>query len=313
MENDLTEETRATILIVDDEPANLKILSKALEGKYEIMCAISGQDAMDAAKEEHPDLILLDVMMPEMDGYQVCTSLKADPSTAGIPVIFLTGLTSNSDEAKGLEIGAVDYISKPINVPIVCLRVSNHIKLTRALAKLKKLSTTDGLTELANRRHMDMRLARECNGSRRPTQTLSVILMDIDHFKAYNDTYGHQEGDKCLKRVSDVLSDTINRHTDMVARYGGEEFCCILPSTLYEDAMAVANKIRTDILALKIPNQGSSVNDYVTMSLGVVTVLPDNITRPEKILAIADKNLYAAKESGRNCVTGKNLSEGNLP
>jgi diguanylate cyclase (GGDEF)-like protein len=310
MEDLLNFDERGTVLIVDDDPTNLEILSEALEDKYDIMCATNGEDALEAAQEDLPDLILLDVMMPEMDGYQVCTALKADPLTAGIPVIFLTGLSSNSDEAKGLELGAADYISKPINVPIVRLRINNHMKLTKALAKLEKLSTTDGLTELANRRHMDKTLKGECSSSRETSTKLSVILMDIDHFKAYNDTYGHQEGDDCLKQVSNIISQTVNRQMDLVARYGGEEFCCILPATPHENAMAVADRIRGNIEGLQLPNRGSLVNDYVTISLGVVTTNPGTPTTPDEILAIADKNLYEAKESGRNKVIGTDCTNG---
>jgi diguanylate cyclase (GGDEF)-like protein len=304
MEDLLIFDEKGSILIVDDDPTNLEILSEALEDTYDIMCATNGEDALEAAREDLPDLILLDVMMPEMDGYQVCAALKADPLTAKIPVIFLTGLSSNSDEAKGLELGAADYISKPINVPIVRLRMNNHMKLTKALAKLKKLSTTDGLTELANRRQMDKILKSECSSSRTTTTELSVILLDIDHFKAYNDTYGHQEGDDCLKQVSQLLSQTVSRKMDLVARYGGEEFCCILPATPHENAMVLAERIRSNVEGLQLPNQGSLVNDYVTISLGVVTTIPGTPTMSEKILSIADKNLYKAKESGRNKVVG---------
>jgi diguanylate cyclase (GGDEF)-like protein len=173
---------------------------------------------------------------------------------------------------------------------------------------LEKLSTTDGLTELANRRHMDKKLKGECDNSRQSTTKLSIILLDIDHFKAYNDSYGHQEGDNCLKQVSHVISRTVNRQMDLVARYGGEEFCCILPATPHENAMLVANQIRNNIEALQLPNPGSLVNDYVTISLGVVTTIPGTSTTPANILAIADKNLYEAKDSGRNQVIGTDCS-----
>lgn len=310
MEDFLLFDERGSILIVDDEPTNLEILSEALEDRYDIMCATNGEDALEAALEDLPDLILLDVMMPEMDGYQICRALKADPLTVDIPVIFLTGLSGSSDETKGLELGAADYISKPINVPIVRLRINNHMKLTKALAKLEKLSTTDGLTELANRRHMDKRLKHECNSLRKSTKELSVILLDIDHFKAYNDSYGHQEGDDCLKQISQVISWTVIRKTDLVARYGGEEFCCILPATSYENAMSIANKMLHNVEALQLPNKGSSINDYVTISLGVATALAGTQVTPDRVLSIADKNLYEAKNSGRNQVIGTNCTKG---
>lgn len=310
MEDFLLFDKGGSILIVDDQISNLEILSEGLEDNYDIMCATNGEDALEAAREDLPDLVLLDVMMPEMDGYQICRALKADPLTVDIPVIFLTGLSGNSDETRGLELGAVDYISKPINMPIVRLRVDNHMKLTKALAKLEKLSSTDGLTELANRRHMNKKLKHECNSLRKSTKELSVILLDIDHFKAYNDSYGHQEGDDCLKRISHVISRTVTRQTDLAARYGGEEFCCILPATSYENAMTIADKMRYNVESLRLPNKGSSINDYVTVSLGVATAVPGTPTTPDRILAVADKNLYKAKESGRNQVIGTNCTQG---
>jgi len=309
MEDFLIFDERGSILIVDDEPANLEILSEALEDKYDIMCATNGEDALEAAREDLPDLILLDVMMPEMDGYQICRALKADPLTVDIPVIFLTGLSGNSDEAKGLELGAVDYISKPINIPIVRLRIDNHMKLTKALFKLEKLSMTDGLTEIANRRYMDKKLINECSGLRKFTTELSVILIDIDFFKNYNDNYGHLEGDDCLKKISHIISRTVIRQDDLVARYGGEEFCCILPSTSYENAMTVANKIRKNVEDLQLPHKGSSISEYVTISLGIVTTLPGTPSTPAKILGIADKNLYKAKDTGRNRAIGTDCTE----
>ncbi|MBT3358459.1 MAG: diguanylate cyclase [Rhodospirillales bacterium] len=307
MDYSLPDNERGTILIVDDDPMNIDILSEILEDHHEILFATSGADALKVAEAEAPDLIVLDVVMPEMDGYEVCASLKANPVTATIPVIFVTGLTSVSDEARGLEVGAVDYITKPVSPPIVLMRVGNHIKLTKALAMLAKLSTTDGLTELANRRHLDSRIELECCGLRRPTGPLSVIMLDIDYFKNFNDTYGHLAGDDCLKEVSRLIAETVRRSLDMAARYGGEEFCCVLPVTDHEDAMKIAEDIRENILALKIPNRGSDISKYVTVSLGVVTIVPDGNIPPADVIAMADERLYAAKNAGRNRTLGKDF------
>ncbi len=308
MENILSEDKKGTILIVDDDPININLLSEILEDKHEILFATNGRDALRIARDENPDLILLDIIMPEMDGYEVCRRLKAYPEVSGIPVIFVTGLSNVADETQGLEAGAIDYITKPISPPIVLMRVSNHMKLTRALSKLSVLSSTDGLTNIANRRHLDDRLKKECSGIRRPITPLSMILLDIDYFKIFNDTYGHLAGDDCLKKVSHILSLTVQRSLDLVARYGGEEFCCLLPLTDYENAMLIANQIRENILTEKIVHQGSDVSEFLTASFGVVTILPDGRITPDKLIEVADNNLYSAKAGGRNNVIGKDCT-----
>lgn len=308
MENIQGVNEKGTILIVDDDPMNINILSGILEDKHEILFATNGKDALRIAQEESPDLIILDIVMPEMDGYEVCIRLKANPAVSDIPVIFITGLSDVADEAKGLEVGAVDYIIKPISPPIVLMRVSNHMKLTRALSKLSALSSTDGLTSLANRRHLDDRLKKECSGIRRPISPLSMILLDIDFFKSYNDTYGHLAGDDCLKTISHILSRTVQRSPDLVARYGGEEFCCLLPSSDYDNAMLIADKIRNNILAREIENKGSEISEFLTASFGVVTIMPDGSITPEKLIEMADENLYSAKAKGRNAVVGKDCT-----
>ncbi len=304
MEKTLGIDEKGTILIVDDDPMNINILSEILEDKHEILFATNGRDALRIARDETPDLIILDIIMPEMDGYEVCRQLKASPDVAEIPVIFVTGLSDIADETKGLKAGAVDYITKPISPPIVLMRVSNHMKLTRALSKLSELSSTDGLTNLANRRHLDARLEKECSGPRKPMAPLSLILLDIDYFKRFNDTYGHLAGDDCLKQISRILSLTVQRSLDLVARYGGEEFCCLLPLSGYEDAMLIAYKIRENILAQKIVNEASDVSEFLTASFGVATIIPDGRVTPDNLIKIADENLYSAKAGGRNNVVG---------
>lgn len=308
MENILSVNEKGTILIVDDDPMNINILSEILEDKHDILFATNGRDALRIARDEIPDLILLDIIMPEMDGYEICRRLKANPAVSDIPVIFVTGLSNVVDETRGLIAGAVDYITKPISPPIVLMRVSNHMKLTRALSKLSELASTDGLTNLANRRHLDARLEKECSGIRQPIAPLSMILLDIDYFKIFNDTYGHLAGDDCLKKISRILFLTAQRSLDLVARYGGEEFCCLLPLSDYENAMLIANKIRENILAQKIINKGSDVSEFLTASFGVVTVMPDGKITPDQLIEMTDKNLYSAKAGGRNNVVGKDCT-----
>ena len=288
------------ILIVDDDLINIEILNAVLEDEYDIIFATKGKQAIDLAKKYQPDLILLDVIMPEMDGYAVCEYLKADNKTSCIPVIFITGLSDMDAEIKGLQVGAIDYVAKPINPPIVQMRVRNHIELQRARKSLKHLSITDALTDLANRRHFDEVLQNEFNRLSRLHHPLSLVMLDVDFFKKFNDGYGHLIGDNCLKQVAYTIRGSLQRPADFAARYGGEEFSCILPNTDSKGAAAIAEKIRTNIEQLDIPHRNSPIADHVTVSLGVFTVYTYSRTCPSEIVAKADQQLYRAKETGRN-------------
>ncbi len=297
-----------TIMIVDDDPSNTEVLSSILEPDYEVLFAENGERALEEIHNKNPDLVILDVMKPGMDGYQICEALKKDPLTKKIPVIFITALSDADDEARGLEIGAIDYITKPIRPSIVQARVRNHLELKQARDLLERLSITDALTGLANRRHFDDLLDTECRRLQRHKDPLSLIMIDIDYFKNYNDAYGHPAGDACLKKVSEVINRVINRPQDLATRYGGEEFACVLPETKHAGAMMIANRIKDGVEALGAPNKGSSIANHVTVSLGVATLICDASISPEKIVKAADDNLYKAKEQGRNRVTGTDMS-----
>ncbi|MCW8861137.1 MAG: diguanylate cyclase, partial [Rhodospirillales bacterium] len=268
----------------------------------DVLFATSGEDGLALVQSERPDLILLDVMMPEMDGYEVIGRLKGEPDLKDIPVIFVTARSEESDEARGLEAGAIDYIIKPISAPIVRMRVRNHLELKRYRDLLQDLSIRDGLTGLPNRRRYDEFMEQEWARARRNETPLSVILMDIDHFKQFNDTYGHAAGDACLQKVGAALKEAVRRPTDLVARYGGEEFVCVLPDTDSEGATQVAEAVREAVSALGIPHAHSSAADHVTMSLGVATMIPQGEVPPGIIAEKADVYLYEAKEAGRNRV-----------
>lgn len=296
----MSPELPGTVLIVDDEPINIAVLTDILEERYEILFATDGLKALDLARTAQPDLILLDVMMPVMDGYEVCRRLKEGRDTASIPVVFVTAMTDVDDEARGLELGAMDYITKPVSPPVVRARVRNQIELKQARDQLMRLAVTDGLTGLSNRRHFDSVLEKEYQRLARSRGLLSLILFDIDHFKAYNDTYGHLAGDDCLRRIGGVVLHTLTRAADFGARYGGEEFVCILPETGHDGAVAMAEKLRAGILDLEIPHVKSSASHHVTASLGVVTVRCIAGRSPLHVVAQADEQLYAAKSSGRN-------------
>ena len=280
---------RQTVLIVDDTPANIEMLSEALSDEYEVLFATSGQDALDIAADQHPDLILLDVMMPDMDGYDVCARLKQDPRTRTIPVVFVTAMDHEEDETKGL-----------IRPPIVRARVRNHLELKRHRDFLEGLSSTDGLTGVPNRRQFDETFDREWQLARRNHTSLSLILMDVDLFKDYNDHYGHLAGDDCLRQLARAVASCIRRPTDLIARYGGEEFGCVLPDTNITGAILVGNQMLDKINSLHMPNAHSAVADHVTLSLGVASLIPVVGQPAFELIRRADECLYAAKRNGRN-------------
>lgn len=294
--------TPATVLVVDDAPSNLVILTESLRAEFDVRIATSGVEALRLVNEGPPDLILLDILMPEMDGYEVCRRLKATPSTRNIPVIFLTAKGDVADETLGLAIGAVDYIIKPVSIPIVQARVRTHVELKRRGDILETLSMRDGLTGIANRRRFDDTLLRAWRQSLRQATPLSLIMADIDHFKVYNDTYGHMAGDECLRIVARTLADTLKRPGDLAARYGGEEFAMVLEDTTLAGAAHLAEDMRLAVQSLHMPHQGSDVSETVTVTLGVATSIPRPGQCPETLLRLADRMLYEAKTAGRNRV-----------
>ncbi|KAA0598037.1 diguanylate cyclase (GGDEF)-like protein [Azospirillum lipoferum] len=293
---------RPKILVVDDIPSNVHVLSRVLKDDYDIYFATDGEKALDLVQARMPDLVLLDIMMPGMDGFEVCRRIKCDPATHDIPVIFISAKSEVEDETRGLEVGAIDFITKPISPPIVKARVRNHLLLKRQTDLLRSLSFLDGLTGIANRRRFDETMVREWRRCARSHLPLSLIILDVDHFKAYNDQYGHQAGDECLRLVAEVLSDHARRPSDLVARYGGEEFVCLLPETDGPGATRVAEGFRTAVAGRRIPHAQSPVAPHVTISLGVATLIPSPEGTPEQLAEMADQLLYRAKRSGRNRV-----------
>jgi len=295
-------EKESTILIVDDEPTNVQALAKLLKNDYRIQVANNGEKALAIARgSEQPDLILLDIQMKGMDGYEVCRQLKELPLTSTIPVIFVTGQNTISDEEKGFKLGAVDYISKPFYPTIVRARVGTHMNLKIKTDLLEQISMLDGLTGIPNRRYFDEQRQKEGKRALRERLPLSLIMMDIDHFKGYNDHYGHGAGDDCLQRVARALDNTLSRPADMIARYGGEEFVALLPNTNLEGASKVAEDLRCAVENLAVIHDYSSAARVVTLSLGVATLNTDaNEAMLSELLKKADHALYKAKEAGRN-------------
>lgn len=301
--NQVSTVKRQRVLIVDDSIVNTKILEQSLAEKYDILIANSGKDALKIANSKTPpDIILLDVIMPEMSGYEVCKQIHLEEKTKDIPVIFLTALTNTENEEYGLKLGAIDYITKPFSIPVVEAKIKNHLALKYYQDILKVNTDVDSLTQIANRRKFDEMLAIEIRKAKRMNTYLSLIMLDIDHFKIYNDTYGHLEGDECLRQVAFALQMTLKRAGDLVARWGGEEFTCLLPNTNSKGAAHIAEKLRKTVMNLEIPHKYSPVEKVVTISVGVVTAKKSDSDGDafETMLEYVDDALYKAKAAGRN-------------
>ncbi|GAB6177365.1 hypothetical protein JCM16814_22560 [Desulfobaculum senezii] len=301
----LNTQRRQRVLIVDDSSFNISMLGEALSDDYDVSVATNGTDALSIAESDpRPDLILLDIIMPGMDGHQVCRELKARPTTQSIPIIFITAMNQEGDETRGLELGAVDYITKPFSIPIVKARVRTHLDLKRKTDILENLSSFDELTSIPNRRRFDEVLDLEWRRALRSALPMSVIMLDIDFFKRFNDNYGHTAGDDCLRKVAKLLAGQLKRPHDLVARYGGEEFVVVLPETDYDGASIIGESMRLAIESKSIMHEHSDIASVVTISVGVAATIPSQEKNAEELVHTADKMLYRAKEGGRNRVEG---------
>lgn len=305
MTPDKTADDRPRILIVDDERININILTSLLKTDYKLMAATNGEQAIKAASTGQPDLILLDILMPGMDGHQVCRKLKSDPATQSIPVIFITAMGDSENETMGFALGAVDYISKPFSNAVVKARIGVHLRLKRQNDLLENLASMDALTGVSNRRAFDLARASEWRRCQREKLPISFIMMDIDQFKQFNDNYGHGAGDECLSRIAKAIKGCIHRPGDLLARFGGEEFAVIMPGTSGEGAKQMVQQFQAAVAELAIAHEHSKVAPHVTLSVGIATTSRTSELGPEQLFEAADKMLYQAKESGRNtcCAT----------
>lgn len=295
------------ILIVDDQYSNTQLLGSIFKDDYEICMAASGIEALAFCQSRLPDLILLDIVMPHMDGYTVCQHLKSDALTQNIPVIFVSVKDDPSEEARGLDVGGVDFITKPFHLRSVQARVRTHLTLKYQSDMLRTLALIDGLTGVGNRRYFDDTMQAEWRRCVRAAQPMSLIMIDVDFFKLYNDHYGHQAGDVCLQSIASVLKAGFTRSHDTVARYGGEEFICILPDTPLEGAEQIAIALENSVRALAIPHEKSELLGVVTISLGVATAHPARHDKSADLVACADDQMYQAKKSGRAQVKATQL------
>ncbi len=297
----MDEVKKYSLLIVDDRASNIIALANILKPEYTIYVSKNGPDALRVASEKLPDIILLDVVMPGMDGYEVIAALKGDARTREIPVIFITSMDSANDEEKGLTLKAADYITKPFSPVNIRLRVRNHIQIISQMRTVEEMSLTDKLTGIPNRRSFDARLDIEWSKAVREQLPITLLMVDVDNFKIYNDTYGHQQGDAALQTVAQSFSRSVRRATDFFARWGGEEFAVLLTNVEYADALNLAESIRNEAAVSVIPGT-SGGGSHITVRIGFNICVPTAKNLIADFIAGADASLYAAKLAGRNRV-----------
>ncbi|MCB1908839.1 MAG: diguanylate cyclase [Rhodocyclaceae bacterium] len=299
----------SSLLLVDDDVVSIRVLQSILTDYSHLRFATNGEEALRLAGETPPDLILLDADMPGLDGFGVCNALKRDERLAHIPVIFVTSHEDVSVETRALELGAMDFIAKPVSPARVRLRVRNQLLLKYHTDRLRREVSTDPLTGLHNRRALESALPLEWRRAQRHARPLSLLMVDVDHFKRVNDRYGHAAGDACLRAVAAALESCVGRPGDLVARFGGEEFTLLLPETPLDAAMRIADEIHAAMESLEIPFDDEADDLKLTVSIGIATCGVDGERGPvseRDLLSTADKALYRAKHAGRNrtCTAG---------
>ncbi|MBK3332423.1 diguanylate cyclase [Persephonella atlantica] len=298
------ETKKKTILVVDDNAENLDILAELLE-EYDVIDTTDGYEALEILNEEKVDLILLDVMMPEIDGFELCKKIKDNPQTQDIPIMFITALTDEDSIVKSYEIGGSDYITKPFKKKELLAKVKREFKIQDLQNELKLMASTDPLTKLYNRRYFKEVSKHFVFSAKRENEPLSVLMLDIDKFKSINDTYGHDVGDKVIKTIANILTKN-RRKSDLLCRWGGEEFLILLPNTNVEGAFSVAEKIRKTVENTDI-NVSDEKQIKITVSIGISQMELKEEDNLEPAIRRADEALYTAKERGRNCIVLKDF------
>ncbi len=312
------------ILLVDDSATIRAATSQMLEKMgHTVTVAENGERALVAYGRERPDLVLMDVTMPVMDGFEAAKQLRARSPDDWVPIIFLSGADHELDLERGISAGGDDYLTKPVSALVLHAKIHAmqridemrrrlikvSAELTEANRALERMSRQDGLTGLANRRFLDTYLAAEMARARRSKKELALVLCDLDFFKPYNDHYGHPAGDESLRQVAQALRSVCRRAADLAARYGGEEFALVLPETGLAGAKQVAEHVRRAVAGLKIRHEHSEVAKHLTVSIGVASVLPGNASKPESLVAIADRALYQAKKQGRDRIVAQSAAD----
>jgi diguanylate cyclase (GGDEF)-like protein len=293
---------KQSILIVDDHPPVIAAIKSKLNEEYTILTAESREAAMELALAERPDLVLLETRLPDLDGFEFCRQLKADPQTEDIPVIFLTAHDEPESEIRGLEAGAIDYIVKPIRPATLALRLNNHLALKRTRDLLYNQSLVDSLTGIGNRRCFEDTFSREWYRAMRHGTPISLALIDLDHFQRYSQNLGRRQGEECLSQVARMLKVTLQRWADTAARYGGSRFVAIMPQTSEEGARRVAERVRAALAQLAIPHGFSDASPLVTLSIGLASCVPAVGQDPVCLLRAANDQLLEAIDAGRDQV-----------
>ncbi len=291
-------------LVVSAEPENVKELNSILSKDYKMFFAANDTDCLKIAHTENPDIVIMDITIMGIDCYQLCLELRLNTESEEIPIIFIEDCDSDDDEFR-LNLSSVDYITKPIKPAIVKLRVRNQLELKLYKEFFREMSARDVITNINNRQRFDECIGKEWKRAIRSGAYLSLIIIDIDYFKKFNDNYGRAAGDDCLRKVAQAIKKSLTRITDMVARYGEEEFGCILPDTGYEGAFQLAQKIKDAVSSLEIQNEHSQAAPYVSISLGVATILPNSKTAFSELIDEACRCLSQAKQNGGDCVAGQ--------
>jgi diguanylate cyclase (GGDEF) domain len=296
------------ILVVDNEETGAEELARILRPFYDVMVAENGRSAIALAEKHAPDLILLDTAMPSMTGFDVIRVLKGQDSTRYIPVIFVTESSTDAEEEKGLLLGAVDYIAKPFKDFLVKARVQTHMQVVDHIRTLERLCLVDALTGIPNRRQFDAQIVKEWKRAKREVRPVSLLMLDIDKFKNYNDTYGHLQGDVLLRAVARIQQESLLRPDDFVARWGGEEFAVILPDTDLPGALQVAERIRAGIEVADFPDALGNITK-TTISIGVSSVKPNQDADLDEFITSADNALFKSKNEGRNRISAAQIAE----
>jgi diguanylate cyclase (GGDEF)-like protein len=292
------------LLVVDDQPAALEAMYQAFVADFQVLIAASGARALSICQDTPPDLILLDAMMPDMNGFEVFTRLKADAASRDTPVIFVTGHNDAAQETLALQMGAVDCISRPVNPALARARIKSHLTLKLQADAMYKLDFLDGLTGAFNQRYFDQQLGTELARSARNRSALNLVLIEVDYFREFNDCYGHESGDDCLRQIAGTLKAGLRRPADLVARHGGNTFACLLPETDFDNAMAVACELELRVRGKGFSHEASDAATIVTISLGVAGRVGTAAIDATGLLALANAQLGKAIQAGRGRVAG---------
>ncbi len=298
----LGDESKYRILVVEDSPLNQRIIHTILGDAYTLAQALTAKETFEKVTQFRPHLILLDIILPDANGFDVLTTLKSMEQSQNIPVIIITGLVNDEDEERGFMLGAVDYIKKPLKNSIVRARVNTQIHIIKQMQTIERLGLIDALTGISNRRAFDTQIRYEWERAIREQSEISMTMLDIDKFKVYNDTFGHPQGDIMLQCVANALSTELKLTTNLLYRYGGEEFSVLLPGTDLAGAVVAAEHMRKSVERAEVFCFNAHCATKATVSIGVATIRPKATDRLCNFIEQADHMLYKAKNSGRNRV-----------